>query len=434
MRAAVLIRRARALALGLGLGLLTGGGLAQQQNAVEQAAAVADPAVGRVVVDTAEGRGTGSGLVLSGSGGALLFLTNHHVIEGGVEIVVGFNQGGTVFGYNGKIVADSSRLDLAVLELTPLNDVSAHKVSALPVRLPIARKGEGVVALGFPGTADYLGTTLNDPEFFVSTVTSGAVSRITHGSWNENTSTGDKFDIVQHTAAINPGNSGGPLIDLCAQLVGLNTQSATLTSAGSAANDTYWASSAPVIAAFLDQAGVPYQRAEACDPGRPLRALPLAVARTPTWIIAALGLIVTLSVIGGILAVSHLRARRDDFGAPPPGILPGPAAAPALALAFGSGQRHTLDREALLRGQTIGRGEDADVRIDGAGVSRLHVRLRLEGRRLMLTDLGSTNGTKVDGKALPPQKPVPVGSGSRITLGSETLALRQVRSGEGGAP
>lgn len=432
MRRGVLIRGARAFALSLGLGLLAAGGLAQQQNAVEQAAAAADPAVGRVVVRKNEGGSTGSGLVLSRSKSGLLFLTNHHVIDGAVEIVVGFNQGGTVFAYKAQIVADSSRLDLAVLELKPVMDVSEHQVSALPVRIAIARKGEGVVALGFPATADYLGTTLDDPEFFISTVTSGSVSRITHGSWGENTASGDKFDIVQHTAAINPGNSGGPLIDLCAQLVGLNTLSATRTSAGSAANDTYWANSAPVIAAFLDHAQVPYQPAQDCGPAQLPRAVPLSMAQTPTWMIALFGLIVTLAVIGGIVAVSQLRLRRDSLEALRHTSLAGtgaPAGAPALALEFGSGLRHTLDREALLRGQTIGRGEDADLRIEGAGVSRVHARLRLEGRRLMLTDLGSTNGTRVDGKALAAQQPVAVSSGSRITLGSETLALRQVRGG-----
>lgn len=431
MPARAAIRALRALALGLGL--LATASLAQQQNTVEQAAAVADPAVGRVVVEDGDGNfGFGSGLVLSGENGVLMFLTNHHVIEGAQAILVGFNQEGAVFGYTARVVAESARLDLAVLEMKPAMDVSAHKVSLLPLRLSLARKGEGVVALGFPGTSDYLGTNGDDPDFYVSTLTSGSVSRITHGSWGSDTPSGDKFDIVQHTAAINPGNSGGPLIDLCAQLVGLNTRVATQTSAGNAANDTYWANSAPVIAAFLDQEGVPFQRADACDPSRPLRSLPPAIARTPTWMIAVLGLILTLSVLGGIGGISYLHKRRGGFGERVGAVMPGSGStAQALALEFGNGQRHTLDRDALMRGQTIGRGEDADLQIEGAGVSRVHARIQLEGRRLMLTDLGSTNKTRVDGKVLVANQPVPVMSRSRITLGSETLSLRQVR---GGAP
>ncbi|MCA9588259.1 MAG: sigma 54-interacting transcriptional regulator [Myxococcales bacterium] len=49
---------------------------------------------------------------------------------------------------------------------------------------------------------------------------------------------------------------------------------------------------------------------------------------------------------------------------------------------------------------TLGRGETCEVRVDDASVSREHARLSVDGRRLTLEDLGSSNGTRVAGRRL----------------------------------
>jgi hypothetical protein len=66
-------------------------------------------------------------------------------------------------------------------------------------------------------------------------------------------------------------------------------------------------------------------------------------------------------------------------------------------------------RWAVLRGPTevdvrvnhavVGRGLEVDVPLDSGRVSRRHARLWREGDRIMLIDLGSSNGTLVDGVA-----------------------------------
>src|SRR5262245_54013523 len=48
---------------------------------------------------------------------------------------------------------------------------------------------------------------------------------------------------------------------------------------------------------------------------------------------------------------------------------------------------------------TIGRGTDADLRVDHESVSRKHVRLHV-GDGLFVEDLGSSNGTKVGDQTL----------------------------------
>jgi pSer/pThr/pTyr-binding forkhead associated (FHA) protein len=61
---------------------------------------------------------------------------------------------------------------------------------------------------------------------------------------------------------------------------------------------------------------------------------------------------------------------------------------------------------------------------DNDSLSRRHVRFRLAaGGTLTIEDLGSTNGTAVDGHKIEPHKPVPVRDGSRISLGEIKVVI-----------
>lgn len=60
------------------------------------------------------------------------------------------------------------------------------------------------------------------------------------------------------------------------------------------------------------------------------------------------------------------------------------------------GRRHTLRK-----GRTvIGRGSDSDITIDDAGASRKHAEIVWDGSRAQVSDLGSTNGTQLNGRKL----------------------------------
>jgi two-component system cell cycle response regulator len=66
-------------------------------------------------------------------------------------------------------------------------------------------------------------------------------------------------------------------------------------------------------------------------------------------------------------------------------------------------------------GETIlGRGREAQVRIDDGGASRAHARISEIGGRYVLEDLGSTNGTFVDGRRI---ERAELKSGDRIHMG-----------------
>src|SRR5687768_17137067 len=61
-----------------------------------------------------------------------------------------------------------------------------------------------------------------------------------------------------------------------------------------------------------------------------------------------------------------------------------------------SGSVYRLDAEQPAR-CLVGKGPVCDVRLTDPQVSRRHLSLELQGRRIRLRDLGSTNGTFVDG-------------------------------------
>ncbi|MFT4123049.1 MAG: DUF3662 and FHA domain-containing protein [Microbacteriaceae bacterium] len=72
-------------------------------------------------------------------------------------------------------------------------------------------------------------------------------------------------------------------------------------------------------------------------------------------------------------------------------------------------------RHPLRRGRTvIGRGSDADITVDDSSISRKHIEVLWDGDRAQVTDLGSTNGSRLDGERfrtalLPPDSVVDIG-------------------------
>lgn len=83
-----------------------------------------------------------------------------------------------------------------------------------------------------------------------------------------------------------------------------------------------------------------------------------------------------------------------------------------------------------LGGQTIlGRDTDLECAIDVKSVSRKHARIERRDSGFYITDLGSTNGTLVNGIRI--LTPTLLGQGDRIQLGDETLEFEEDPSGEG---
>jgi pSer/pThr/pTyr-binding forkhead associated (FHA) protein len=73
------------------------------------------------------------------------------------------------------------------------------------------------------------------------------------------------------------------------------------------------------------------------------------------------------------------------------------------------------------RWYTIGRERDCDLLIEDLTVSRMHARLERAADGWLLTDLGSTNGTRLNGWRI--REPVRVRTGDRVAFGSAVFVM-----------
>ncbi|GMA33114.1 FhaA domain-containing protein [Litorihabitans aurantiacus] len=100
------------------------------------------------------------------------------------------------------------------------------------------------------------------------------------------------------------------------------------------------------------------------------------------------------------------------------GTVPEPPRHPLIDI---DGKRYLLTGEATV----LGRGTESDIVVDDTGVSRRHLEIRRTARGVVVTDLGSTNGTFVEGNRISAATLV---DGNTITLGRTRLLYY---SGEG---
>ena len=143
-------------------------------------------------------QGVGSGVIVNSQG---YILTNHHVVDGALEIKVELTDNRT---FTARLVGSDAPSDVAVLKIdatdlpAPLQLGDSDKV----------RVGDFVLAVGNP-----LGIG--------QTVTSGIVSAKGRAT---GLSDGSFEDFLQTDAAINRGNSGGALVNTNGELIGVNSQ------------------------------------------------------------------------------------------------------------------------------------------------------------------------------------------------------------------
>ncbi|MDY7231836.1 FHA domain-containing protein [Hyalangium rubrum] len=86
-----------------------------------------------------------------------------------------------------------------------------------------------------------------------------------------------------------------------------------------------------------------------------------------------------------------------------------------------AGKEFEFDQDSVL----IGRTPECDVVLYDAGVSRKHCRIFSEGDGYIIEDMGSANGTKVNGT---PVKTQPLNDGDQITLGPVVFAFMAMAS------
>ena len=143
-------------------------------------------------------RGVGSGFILSADG---YVMTNAHVVDGADEVFVTLTDKRE---FKAKVLGADARTDVAVLKIE--GDKLPFLVMGDSDKI---RVGEWVIAIGSPFNLE-------------NTVTAGIISA-------KQRDTGDYLALIQSDVAVNPGNSGGPLINMRGEVIGINSQIATLS-------------------------------------------------------------------------------------------------------------------------------------------------------------------------------------------------------------
>jgi S1-C subfamily serine protease len=145
------------------------------------------------------GSGTGTGVIVTSDGE---ILTNAHVVDDATSVRVLLD--GAIDPIEARVLALDMGNDLALLKVDRTGLKPA--VFATPESIRI---GDEVVAIGFALNLD------GGP-----TVTRGIVSALNRTLVNED---GALDGLIQTDAAISSGNSGGPLLNIRAQIIGINT-------------------------------------------------------------------------------------------------------------------------------------------------------------------------------------------------------------------
>lgn len=145
-------------------------------------------------------RGVGSGFIISDDG---YVLTNAHVVEGADEVTVTLSDRRE---FKAKVLGADRRSDVALLKVNATNLPFLRTGDSSKIRV-----GEWVIAIGSPFNLD-------------NTVTAGIISA-------KSRDTGEYLPLIQSDVAVNPGNSGGPLINMRGEVIGINSQIATLSGA-----------------------------------------------------------------------------------------------------------------------------------------------------------------------------------------------------------
>lgn len=84
-----------------------------------------------------------------------------------------------------------------------------------------------------------------------------------------------------------------------------------------------------------------------------------------------------------------------------------------------SSKFHYLTTESF----SIGRSDEAVLRLQDAGISRVHLVIWLQDGQIWIEDQDSKNGTRVNDVPVPPDRPYPVQEGDTLQLGNH----KQVR-------
>lgn len=350
--------------------------------------------------------GFGTGFFVNDRG---YILTNAHVVKNASKLVVlKKSQDGVLEKEFASIVAISEPHDLAAIK------VSFNQADYISFSRSKLQKGDNVRSIGFPGGADSSADSISE-----STLTQGIIGRIFRSSWMDE---GKKLDIVQHSASISPGNSGGPLIDFCGRVVGVNTAVANATVFIDPESKTpivnkvdgvFFASKSNYSINFLEKNNISFNINNAeCIPGETV--VHQTVRKSffeDSRLMYVIGVVFVISLFSLYVAMRKTKVS-PEYTLRKKNTTNKNLSSGKLSKKLKSSYVFTVFRENsglqdfeitdINKKYVIGRSrEKCDITLDFSEVSRQHVEIYIDQEStIMIRDIGSKNGTFLNGKRL----------------------------------
>jgi len=355
------------------------------------------------------------------------FLTNAHVVDGARSIFAVRSSS----KYDVKVIEKLDGVDLAILKIenTGLKPLTFAKKNNINVT-------DRVSSIGFPGAADR-----NDDleELTTVTINSGIIGKLTKIDLAINRShAGTLSPVVQHDAAVNHGNSGGPLVNECGQVVGVNVQKGinlNRTNAQIVAGDViqgiFYAIDVDIAKKALKEMHISFRETgKICMPGG---STSMSESERKYLIIG--GILLLLLAIWGL--VFYLQENKKKNNNIDESMLSRMISRKLGKHEQRDGQIGVVDEAVVLlrpmnanlpvltvnqKEMIVGRSRSAHLHLDDLQVSGKHLSLSLNGNEeIVVKDLGSTNGTYIEGRKLTPHTPYILKRGERLVIGSEDV-------------
>lgn len=374
------------------------------------------------VVRITDFNGSGSGFVIAPGH----VLTNAHVVEDMPDdkIRVLSMSNDELQEYEAEVIWSSADYDMAVLFVRGL------VYPGLPIAHTSPGTGGSVTAIGFPWVRDV--TRSDDTSMPI--VTRGVIGLISNSSWVEG---GSRLKIIHHDADIHGGNSGGPLLNICHEVIGMNTQRLQLElpligaplSLGSG-----YASHSSEIVNQLSSNSIPYRVSnKKCKTGETRISALLYVLLAASVLIGLVSLYISIRKPKAIVETYTQWKRRishaSDHGFVDNDVNSQPTA-DALYLVITCDDKTTttaLNLHLLTRttGVVVGRDKDvSDIVVKNDAISRRHFAIRKSQEQYEICDMSSTNGTQLRDMDIKPFKWVPLLLGEKIFFGNASAYIK----------
>jgi len=365
---------------------------------------------------------TGTAFCINSDG---YFLTNAHVVDGAKSVfaVMSTNK------YDVEVIKKLDNVDLAILRirntgLDPLTFAYKNNINVT----------DKVSSIGFPGAAD---RSDDIEELTTVTINSGIIGKLTKINLSIKNRNAARSPVVQHDAVVNHGNSGGPLVNECGHVVGVNVQkglslnrSTAQIVAGDVVQGIFYAIDVDIAKKVLNESRISFLETGA---GCTLGGTSMSVNDRKYFIIA--GILLLLLAIWSIIFYTQEKKKKNS-------AIDESALSRLISRKMGKHNHQetpqvNVDNSTVqlkpMAGNlpvfditqsesTVGRSRSVSLHLDDAQVSGKHLTLFLnEQGSVMVKDLGSTNGTYIEGRKLKPNQAYILNKGERLVIGSEDV-------------